>query len=301
MTVGILMLIGVFALLITLAEPLGISSIFSWEGLFDTFDSNPTENFADLPVQVDFLDVGQGDCTLIRANDQFVLIDAGENDQADRVIDYLQEKGIKRLDVVIGSHPHSDHIGGMDAVIDHFEIGRIILPRLTKEQVQTTTSYMDLLRAIARKGMSVTSAQVGAFYPIGDGQLEIHGPLAVYDDLNDVSVVARYVYGGVSFWIAGDCSEAAEQDLLEQKRVTKTTVYKVSHHGSRTATSQAFFDALAPDLAVISLGADNRYGHPHQEVSRRLKEADISVYRTDLNGTVSVGTDGEKLVVATQK
>lgn len=252
-------------------------------------------------VQVDFFDVGQGDCTLITANGKHILIDAGENDQADRVVEYLEDKGIEKLDIVIGTHPHSDHIGGLDVVIDRFEIGQIILPRLTDEQVPTTKTYLDLLTAIADKNMKVTSAKAGDVIDIGGGKLEIRGPISEYSDLNNVSVVARYVYGKVSFWIAGDCSKEAEKDLLASKRVEKTTVYKVSHHGSSTATTQKFLDALSPEYCVISLGADNSYGHPHKEVSKRLNKAGMPVYRTDLNGTVTARTDGKEITFVTQK
>ncbi len=296
-----LVVIAVLSLAITFSEQLGIPGLPTWQELGATF--NPQQQTADgsMPVQVDFFDVDQGDCTLISANGKHILIDAGENNQADRVVDYLEGKGIRKIDILIGTHPHSDHIGGLDAVINSFEVGEVILPKLTDEQTPTTKTYLDLLTAIADQNIKVRRASAGDVIEIGGGRLEIRGPLGEYSDLNNVSVVARFVYDKVSFWIAGDCSKAAESDLLVNGKVEQTTVYKVSHHGSNTATTQKFLDALAPDYCVISLGADNSYGHPHKEVSDRLKEADIPVYRTDLNGTVTAHTDGTSINFTTEK
>lgn len=299
-TISILVTLAVFAVGTTLFGQLGIAGVPSWQELWNQF--NPTQQTADSsPVTVDFFDVGQGDCSLITANGAYILIDAGENDQAHRVIDYLEKKGIKRLDIVIGTHPHSDHIGGLDRVIDTFEIGQVILPKLTDQQTPTSKTYLDLLTAIAKKNLKVTPAKAGTVIELGGGQLELRGPIGEYTDLNNVSVVARYVYQQTSFWIAGDCSKAAEKKLLAEKQVEQTTVYKVSHHGSDTATTKKFLDALSPKYCVISVGADNSYGHPHKEISDRLKKAGMPVFRTDLNGTVTISTDGKTVALKTER
>ncbi len=296
-----LVIVALSCLVITFADQLGLSDIPTWKELGALLDSQQTTSDSSEPVTVQFFDVDQGDCTLITANGKHILIDAGENDQADRVVQYLKAAGVEKLDVVIGTHPHSDHIGGLDAVVNAFAVDKLILPKLADSQTPTTKTYLDLLNAIADKGLKVTRAKSGDTIEIGGGRLEILGPVGEYTDLNNMSVVARFVYDEASFWIAGDCSKEAEADLLSKKLVTPTNVYKVSHHGSNTATTAAFLKALAPDACVISLGADNSYGHPHQEVADRLKKSALTVYRTDLNGTVTAHTDGKTIRFTTEK
>ncbi len=155
---------------------------------------------------------------------------------------------------------------------NNLKSGRSSCQKLSDDQTPTTKTYLDVLTAIADKNVKVKRAVPGDVIEIGGGKLEIRGPLGTYTDLNNASVTARYVYDSVSFWIAGDCSKEAENDLLAHDKVEKTTVYKVSHHGSNTATTQKFLDRLNPDYCVISLGADNKYGHPHKEISQRLKK-----------------------------
>ena len=292
---------ALFCLAVTFSDMLGIPGVPTWKELGAVFQPQQTASDGSMPVRVDFFDVGQGDCTLISANGKHILIDAGENDQADRVVAYLRQKNIEKLDIVIATHPHSDHIGGLDVIVSRFEVGQVIMPKLSEEQTPTTKTYLDLLTAIADKNVKVKRAEPGEVIEIGGGRLEIRGPLSTYTDINNSSVTARYVYDGVSFWIAGDCSKEAEKDLLSQNKVDKTPVYKVSHHGSNTATTQKFLDKLQPDYCVISLGADNSYGHPHKEISDRLKKLGIPVYRTDLNGTVTIETDGSAVQVLTEK
>lgn len=296
-----LVVVALFCLLVTVSEKLGVPGVPTWKEIGALF--NPQQKMSDGsdPVNVKFFDVGQGDCTLITANGKHILIDAGENDQADRVVKYLKKAGVKRIDVLIGTHPHSDHIGGLDAVVEQFEIGKVILPKLTEEQTPTTKTYLDLLNAIADKGLKVTRAKPGDVVEVGGGRLEIIGPVSEYSDLNNVSVTARFVYDEISFWIAGDCSKEAETDLLDKKLVPRTNVYKVSHHGSNTASTERFLTALAPETCVISLAAGNSYGHPHQEVTKRFKKHGFKVYRTDLNGTVTAHTDGKTVKFTTEK
>ena len=296
-----LVAVALFCLVITVSDKLGVPGVPTWKELGALF--NPQQKMSDGsdPVTVKFFDVGQGDSTLIAANGKHILIDAGENDQADRVVKYLRNEGVKKIDVLIGTHPHSDHIGGMDAVVEQFEIGQVILPKLTEEQTPTTKTYLDLLNAIADKGLKVTRAKSGDVIEIGGGRLEILGPVSEYSDLNNVSVVSRFVYDEISFWIAGDCSKEAEADLLDKKLVTPTNIYKVSHHGSNTASTEAFLKALSPDTCVLSLGAGNSYGHPHKEITQRIKKLGLTAYRTDLNGTVTAHTDGKTITFTTEK
>lgn len=299
--VWLLVVVSLCCVAVTFSEQLNIPGLPTWRELGAAF--NPQQKTADgsMPVEVDFFDVGQGDCTLISANGKHILIDAGENDQADKVVDYLEGKGIRKIDILVGTHPHSDHIGGLDAVIRSFDIGQVIMPELTDEQTPTTKTYLDVLTAIADKGVKLKRPDPPEQIEIGGGTLEIRGPLAGYSDINNMSVTVRFVYDEISFWVAGDCSREAEADLLKENQVIQSTVYKVSHHGSDTATTQEFLDKLSPEYCVISVGAGNQYGHPSKEVSQRLKGAGMPVYRTDLNGTVTACTDGKTIAFTTER
>lgn len=256
---------------------------------------------ADSPLTIHMLDMGQADSVLIRSTGMNVLIDAGENDQGDQVLRYLEDLGIGKLDIVIGTHPHSDHIGGLDTVIRGTRIGKVILPAIPDALVPTTNTYTDLLAAIDEKGLRITVAQPGTELDLGDGvMLTLLGPLKDYDELNSMSVITRVDYGDTSFLFTGDAEAQAELGLAERWDL-RADVLKVSHHGSKTSSAEAFLDAVSPGVALISCGLDNSYGHPHSEVMERLAERDIQIYRTDLMGTVVLQSDGRQIAVSTEK
>ncbi len=270
----------------------------SWIG-YQLFGDDPKPINPGTDVSVHFIDVGQGDCELIRVGDQSILIDAGENDKGNTVVDYLNKQGIEKIDLFIGTHPHSDHIGGMDTVINRMEVGEVLMPELPDSLVPTTKTYTDLLTAIADKNLPVTAAEPGQVYTFGDATLEILGPLRDYDDLNDLSVVAKLTYGSTTFLFGGDMEKEVEDDLLGAKADVRADVLKLSHHGSKTSNSKAFLDAVGADTYAICVGAGNSYGHPHDQVLNRISGK--QVYRTDLNGDIVIGTDGANLTVQTEK
>jgi len=256
---------------------------------------------ADSPLTIHVLDMGQADSVLIRSPGMNVLIDAGENDQGALVLRYLEDLGIGKLDIVIGTHPHSDHIGGLDTVISGTRIGKVILPAIPDDLVPTTQTYTDLLTAIDGKGLRITVAQPGMELDLGDGVImTLLGPLEDYEDLNDMSVITRVDYGDTAFLFTGDAEARAELDLAERWDL-KADVLKLSHHGSKTSSAAAFLDAVSPSVGVISCGLDNSYGHPHSEVMERLAQRDIEIYRTDLMGTVVLRSDGRQIAVSTEK
>lgn len=270
----------------------------SWIG-YQFFGDDPKPITPGTDVSVHFIDVGQGDCELIRVGDQSILIDAGENDKGNTVLDYLNKQGIEKIDLVIGTHPHSDHIGGMDTVINRIEVGEVLMPELPDSLVPTTKTYTDVLTAIADKNLPVTAAEPGQVYTFGDATLEILGPLRDYDDLNDMSVVAKLTYGSTTFLFGGDMEKEVEDDLLNANADVRADVLKLSHHGSKTSNSKAFLDAVGADTYAICVGAGNSYGHPHDQVLNRISGK--QVYRTDLNGDIVIGTDGANLTVQTEK
>lgn len=280
-------------LLLAVGEELGgkeipvFKQLGSWLSSAQT-ESNPVSD-SEGDCQVHYIDVGQGDSVLIRSDGSNILIDAGENDQGKTVVDYLKAQGVKKLDMVLMTHPHSDHIGGMDTVIREFEVGKIVMPRLSEELVPTTKTYTDVLMAVAEKGLKITPAKPGDAYPLGNGSLTILGPVSEYEDLNDTSLVCRFDYEGKRFLFTGDIEKAVEKDLLKTEaagEALRADVLKLAHHGSKTSTSSAFYQAVDPAFCVISVGDGNSYGHPNAETLQTLKSNGAQVLRTDYQGSI---------------
>lgn len=243
-------------------------------------------------LRVHFIDVGQGDSTLIEKDGHFMLIDAGERDQGETVASYLEKQGVKTLDYVIGTHPHSDHIGGMETIIRKFEIQKVFLP----EKEHTTKVYEGLLDAIGEKRLNVTLPKPGDTYPLGDASFQIIAPAGDYgDNLNNWSVGIRLDYGNNSFVLCGDAEKEAEEDMAAGGFSLKADVLKLSHHGSSTSSSPGFLDRVDPEFVVISCGKNNDYGHPHKEILNMLKERGIKALRTDRLGTIVAVSDGTRI------
>lgn len=251
-------------------------------------------------VSIHYIDVGQGDCELILDHGKTVLIDAGEVDKGNVVVRYLKSLGIKKIDLFIGTHPHTDHIGGFLTVAKNFDIDRIIIPEIPENMIPTTSTYKNFLKLIKEKKISVDRAEMGKHYKIGEGSLNILGPIGKsYTEINDWSVAARYVYKDTSFLFCGDMEKESEKDLLSSNQLIKSDVLKLNHHGSKTSNTKKFLDAVAAKIFVIEVGKDNTYNHPSAEVMKRLKDAKI--YRTDCDGTIVISTDGKKIDIKPQK
>lgn len=233
-------------------------------------------------LTVHFIDVGQGDSELVCCGGEDMLIDGGVPEEGATVEDYLRENGVKSLEYVVGTHPHDDHIGGLVDVIRDFPTGTIIMSPATT----TTQTYENFLNAVKSRDKTITRAVVGRSYSLGGAKFQILGPISNYDDLNDMSVVIRLTYKSRAFLFTGDASAPSEQDLLASGTDLSADVLKVGHHGSSTATTEAFLEAVHPSFAIISVGQGNSYGLPDTEVTQRLKDAGITVFRTDTDGTI---------------
>lgn len=248
-------------------------------------------------LQVHFIDVGQGDAILILTPDgKAGLIDGGESGSGVR--NYLKEKGVKRLDLIVVTHPHDDHIGGLPEIMKSVPVGRIV----TNGQEHTTTSYEKLLDAIINAKAEYLEVKKGDSISLGDVNLQILNPSAqLVQDMNENSIVLRLEYGKISFLFMGDAEKGAESRLLSGGLALKTDILKVGHHGSRSSSTSSFLEAVKPAVAVYSAKTGNKYGHPHLETMQAFASIGSAVYGTDINGSVVVTTNGETYNVGVQR
>ena len=250
------------------------------------------------PFTVHVIDVGQGDSILVKNGEHAMLIDAGERGNDQKILDYLRANSVEKLDYIVATHPHSDHIGSMPKVIEGIEVDNVIMPKLPKSMVPTTSIYQKLIKAVKASGAKVISAKAGDTYTLGDAKITVVGPVGTPDDLNNASVVLKVVYGKNSFLFTGDAEAKSEKQILANGADIKADVLKLGHHGSSTSTSEEFLRVVSPSLALISCGKDNDYGHPHKETLEKLEKYNIPYERTDIKGTIVVGSDGEHLSTA---
>ena len=240
-------------------------------------------------LTVTFLDVGQGDAAVIQCGEHAMLIDGGDSQRSALLYSFLRQNGIRHLDYLVNSHPHEDHVGGMAAALNFASAGRIFCP----EPDYDSPGLMNLRKYAALKGTSIEVPELGKDYRLGSAVFRFLGPLRSAEDLNDRSLVLFLEYGKTSFLFTGDMEWEEEQSLLEAGVLRKATVLKAAHHGSGTSTGQRFLSAVRPAYAVISVGADNAYGHPHRGTLKRLKEAGAEIFRTDQRGSIVCESDGE--------
>lgn len=272
--------------------------------LLDTFleeDLSQDERPAEMLIS-HFIDVGQGDSEFIELpNGETMLIDAGVYDTGAVVANYIKNLGYTRIDYLVATHPHSDHIGGIRTVLNQFEVGNVYMP---KAEANSYT-YEKLLTAIKNKGLKIKNTKAGMNILKSDAHdlsIDALAPKSTsYDSLNDYSIVIRISYKQRNFLYMGDAEALSEGEILKKYPDLKADVIKVGHHGSNTSSSQAFVDAVNAEYAVFSLGKDNNYHHPHKKIVDRWKKAGVTMYRTDEKGTIIISSDGTELKVSTEK
>lgn len=243
-------------------------------------------------LKVCYIDVGQADSILIQQGSHNMLIDAGNNDDSDLVVKYLKNNGVKKLDYVIGTHPHEDHIGGLDEVIKNFDIGMLYMPKVSN----TTKTFKDVLIAAQGKNLKITEPKVNSTFKLGNANCTILAPNATkYDDLNNYSIVTKIKFGNNSFLFTGDAEGISERQIASKQLDIKADVLKVGHHGSHSSTTDDFLTKVNPKYAVIMCGKYNDYGHPHKETLIKLSNKNVEVYRTDEVGTITAISDGNTI------
>lgn len=247
-------------------------------------------------MEAHFIDVGQGDATLLMGPDFTVLIDTGRHDRED-VVPYLKEAGVEKLDLLVGTHPHADHIGQMDEVLRQFPVKEVWMSGAE----HTSRTFERAIEAIAASEASYYEPRAGEQFQIGSLLLEVLHPETLPQDLNNGSIVIRAIYGDVIFLFMGDAEKPAEEEILLRDHNIQAHILHVGHHASSTSSHKAFVEAVDPEVAIYSAGQDNEYGHPHREVLALFEELNIPVYGTDRHGTIIVQTDGTSYGVETEK
>ena len=247
---------------------------------------------------VRFIDAGQGDCTLIEVDGKFVLIDASTESYSNKVVSYLEQMGVEELEYVFFTHPHEDHIGGGDEVIENFIVKNVCM----NDKTENTSCYRNLIETIAQSkmdnGTKVIKPNTGDVFNVGNAEfLIISDGRNYYDNTNNSSICIRMDYGKSTFLFTGDAEKKVENDLLEGPFSLDAEVYKCAHHGSSTSNSDNFLDAINPDISIISCGEDNEYGHPHAEIISALDERNIISRRTDLDGNVVLKFNEEQIIL----
>lgn len=244
-------------------------------------------------MEVHFLDVGQADAALVLCGGASMLIDGGNVDDSSLVVSYLADQGVDHLDYVVCTHAHEDHVGGLAGVLAKYGAEKVYCP----VESYDSKAFRDFVKYAG----TLTLSSPGDSWTLGEAAVTVLGPVEAYDDTNNTSIVLRLDYGQTSFLFTGDMERNAEVDLLESGAEVQADVLKVGHHGSDTSTSYPFLRAVMPEYGVISCETGNSYGHPHEETLSRLRDAEVTLYRTDLQGTVVAVSDGKDISFTVEK
>lgn len=252
-----------------------------------------TEKKLDGQLQVHYIDVGQADCTLIiLPTGETVLVDAGNREDKNYILSYLNNLDVKHIDAAIATHPHEDHIGSMQYVLANYDVDRLLMPDFDID----TTVYSNMLYAMEENNVKEIRVTEPFNMEIGNSTFEILAPVAKYNDANNNSIVFKMTYGEKTFLFTGDIEKEAERDILNSGADVKANVLKVAHHGSKTSSSVDFLAEVNPELAIIHVGADNQYGCPNADVLGRLKTTEV--FRTDLIGSIVIKCDGKNITTS---
>jgi competence protein ComEC len=291
-----------FVLLMEISAHLPNPFMPSWDAFFAFFSGDQeTPPPLEGDWQMHVIDVGNADSILLTNGQKHVLIDAGENGDGEKVLDYLAQRHITRLDYVIATHFHADHIGGMTDVINGVDIDKFLLSYMAEEDTPTTKTYLNMLTALADKQVDVVEVKPRDTFAVGDMLLTVLAPLEINSELNNQSIVCRVTCDQVHFLLMGDAEKDSEELILESGQEIAADVIKLGHHGSSSSSHKAFLEKVNPTYSVMTCGEDNKYGHPHEETLALVEEMALQNYRSDKHGNIVFTTDGKNITVETEK
>ena len=248
-------------------------------------------------LTIQFIDVGQGDCILINQNEDYMLIDAGNNEDGELLVNYFKDLGIKKFNYVIGTHAHEDHIGGLDNIINNFDIGKFYMP----DVITTTKTFEDVLDALLEKNKAFDTPSIGKEFKLQDLDFKVLYVGNDKSDLNNTSIVLKMTYKDTTYLFMGDATDKVEKILIDDGVDLKSDVLKVGHHGSQYSTTSNFLKKVSPSYAVIQVGKDNTYDHPKQITLDKLQKLNVMTYRNDIDGTIILTSDGNNINFKTMK
>ncbi|GHU88983.1 competence protein ComE [Clostridia bacterium] len=248
-------------------------------------------------LTVYYIDVGQADSALVLCGGAAMLIDGGNAADSDLVYTFLKNHEIDKLDYIVATHAHEDHVGGLAGALSYATVDTALCPVTEYD----TKAYKNFVKALDKQGVSITVPKHGDAFKLGDAEVKIVGPINQSDEPNNMSIVMKITYGGTSFLFTGDAERAEEADILDAGYDLSSTVLKVGHHGSDTSTTYPFLREIMPSYAVISCGKKNSYGHPHENTLSRLRDADVTLFRTDMQGTITAVSDGKTVGFTTER
>lgn len=248
----------------------------------------------DSKLMISYMDVGQGDAAYIKVNGNDILIDAGPRSNSKELLEQLKAKNIDDFELVIATHPHEDHIGGMVYVFKEYEVKAFYSPKIT----HTTKTYENLVKAVKDEGLKTKELKGGMVIDLGEGaKFEVFTPQkSEYEELNDYSPIMKLSFGDTSYLFTGDAEKLAEEEALAKYKTSlDSDVIKFGHHGSSSSSSNAFIEAVSPKYGIISCAKDNKYGHPHRETLDIIKKYNIKTFRTDTDGEIILTSDGKSI------
>ena len=258
----------------------------------------PTITPADAPgFTVYFIDVGQANSALIICDGATMLIDGGNSADSDLIYAFLKNHSIKHLDYIVATHAHADHVGGLSGALNYASVSMALSPVTEYD----SKAFNNFVKYLGNQNIAITIPRHGDKYKLGSADIEILGPINESNEPNNTSIVMRIIYGATAFLFTGDAERPEEQDILDAGYDLSATVLKVGHHGSDTSTTYPFLREVMPKYAVISCGKGNSYGHPHDSLLSRLRDADVAVYRTDVQGTITCTSDGKTVSFTTER
>lgn len=294
-TISIILLAVIFAFTVEILEK---KNGGAWKNTYKNLglvEEYPQTSESELAVY--FLDVDQSDCSILMNNRQVLMIDSGTPDQITTIREALQSLGITKIDYLIITHQHDDHMGGAQTILQNYEVANIIMPKLSKVNMVTTRAYENLLSTIKDKQVHAIAAEPNLTFDFGNAECTILAPLSQDENLNNMSAVTKVTFGSTSFLFQGDAEKKVESAILSNGTDVSADVIKVGHHGSKTSSSKKYIDAVSPKVAVISCGVENSYGHPHSATLDTLKNIGADTYITYEYNSLCVKSDGKKITV----